>query len=78
MWARSGWVALIIPEVKCTGCGEGVDLGAEGEGVAGVTRQMVGLPSDTTCGKEDPNPETREEPFCTPHLERRLHITTRE
>ena len=44
-------MALIIQEVKCIGPGEGVDLGAEGEGVAGVTGEMVGLPSDLTgCG----------------------------
>ena len=39
-------MALIIQEVKCIGPGEGVDLGAEGEGVAGVTGEMVGLRSD--------------------------------
>ena len=42
----TAWMALIIQEVKCIGPGEGVDLGAEGEGVAGVTGEMVGLPSD--------------------------------
>ena len=39
-------MALITQEVECTGPGEGVDLGAEGEGVAGVIGEMVGLPSD--------------------------------
>jgi len=37
-----------------------------------------GAHPDTTCGKEDPDPATREEQICTPHLERRLPTTTRE